>query len=344
MHGNIEGLVARSGDTAVTDWLFEYKHSLPFLAQQLRGWSPQGRLSAFRSGCSGSVRWSKAIMPSDHEADGSGLDLRLESSVQAPWEHSAENLRFQQRAEVVFGPRAQAKYLNVSLPFGVLLGAVAGNSVNEDDSSGNSIGPVRLYGKFSTPGISRLNGWTADGQVQDAQVGHVSGEVYGPWHSSREQVQWFLKHVRSHGPIRLPRFVGNSLAAVSSLFPGEEKTGQLTPRPVVIPSTKIRLSSEGTGAALGLESSPNLGGSGWNGIVEVGPLGWGTRLSVAAGNADSELGQPRYSVSAHAPWKGNASLTHELKWMFTDGQWAGVTIRDGGPNGGKRVNFGVEIR
>jgi len=344
-----------SEQSVLDTWLMEYKKGWPALASRLRGWQPLCGFRALRQGDAppsllGSLRWSKQFLPEEGAEpslpDGTGLDLHLETSVQA----SSSHRQLEQRAEVVFGPRAQAKHLNFSLPAGLKAGAVASfpdaQQAGSDEIPGARLGPLRFYAGLSWPGLSELRGWLTEANFEHRLAGLVNGQVQGKWPSKdggRLPPQWFLQHLRTHGTVRLPKFVGNGLESTKSLLRGREDS--LAPRPAVVPATKLRVGSEGPGAALGLESSQaGLGGSGWNGVVEVGRLGWGAKIALALGIADEGLGQPRYQLSAHGAWKNRTSLSHEFKWAFSDGQWVAVTVADGGPGRPPRVNLGVEVR
>ncbi|CAE8658000.1 unnamed protein product, partial [Polarella glacialis] len=304
--------------------------------------------------------------------DGGGLDVHLETTLEVPRADPEMSrpraLRLEQRAEVVFGPRAQQKYMNLSLPVGLSVGAVLSpqRQAKSVDASGGSagtdFGPVSFFARFSVPGLQELRGWRVGANLDDARAGAFSGQVQRPWgrkDGSSDPGQWFLQHLRTHGIIRLPSFVGDGLASASDRLaawsppwsPGarspepQGRADSLAPRPAVVPATRLRLGSDGGGAALGLESAQSgLGGPGWNGVVEVGRQGWGTRVSLAAGSADEGIGQPRYTLTAHSPWNGRTSLAHDFKWVFTDGQWAGLTVQDGGPGKPPRVNLGIEMR
>lgn len=344
-----------SGGTSVLDsWLLEYHKRFPSLHARLHGWQPEARLSAQHGGVAGSVRWSKPLLGG--EPDGSGLDVHLDTQVEVA--RTGGPLALQQRAEVVFGPQAQAKYANFSLPVGLLVGAAFAPGAEgqaEGETEGTYLGPFRLYTQINVPGFRELRGWLLEADVEERRLGGFSGMVHRAWSGlggEKTKANWFLQHQRTHGSVWLPKFIADGLGAASSLVAGHlqgssgpELARQLAPRPAVVPATRLRVGSEGPGAALALESSQaGLGGSGWNGVMEVGRLGWGARLSMAMGIAEEGVGQPRYAVTAHGPWRGRVSLSHDLKWVFADGQWAGVTVQDGGPGKPPRVNLGVELR
>lgn len=362
LHWRGAGQLLSGGASVLDSWLLEYHRRFPSLDTRLHGWQPEGRLSAQHGGIAGSVRWSKPLLGG--QPDGSGVDVHLDTQVEVA--RSGGPPVLQQRAELVFGPQAQAKYMNFSLPVGLLVGAAfePGTAAQDERQIGQGaegvregtyVGPVRLYTQFSWPGFRELRGWLLEADVEERRLGGLSGMVHRAWSGGggeKTRADWFLQHQRTHGSVWLPKFFGDGLSAAAAYLAGHlqsqsgpEPASQLAPRPAVVPATKLRIGSEGPGATLALESSQaGLGGSGWNGVMEVGRLGWGARLSLAMGIAEEGLGQPRYAIAAHGPWHGRVSLSHDLKWVFADGQWAGVTVQDGGPGKPPRVNLGVELR
>jgi len=347
LHYTAKGILGRHGNV-LASWLVEYRKGWPALASRLRGWQPLCALQASGRGLVSSLKWSKQFLPEEGAEpslpDGTGLDLHVETVV----EDLESKKQLTQRAEIVFGPRAQAKHLNFSLPMGLKAGAVATFPETEQaNDQGASLGPVRFYAELNWPGFSELRGWLTEGKLEHGWAGLVNGQVQGQWPSKdgqRPSPQWFLQHLRTHGSVRLPNVVGNGLERTKSLLLGLKKS-EIKPRPAVVPGTKLRVGSEGPLAAVGLQSSQaGLGGSGWNGLVEVGRLGWGAKLALALGMADEGIGQPRYALTAHGAWRDRASLSHEFKWALSDGQWAAVTVSDGGPGRPPRVNLGVEVR
>ncbi|CAE8586571.1 unnamed protein product, partial [Polarella glacialis] len=313
------------GLSAVTTLKFTCTSTMSRYLKPLEGW--QNRSKPLLEAEDGTA----AAVP-----DGSGLDVHLETTLEVPRADPEMSrpraLRLEQRAEVVFGPRAQQKYMNLSLPVGLSVGAVLSpqRQAKSVDASGGSagtdFGPVSFFARFSVPGLQELRGWRVGANLDDARAGAFSGQVQRPWgrkDGSSDPGQWFLQHLRTHGIIRLPSFVGDGLASASDRLaawsppwsPGarspepQGRADSLAPRPAVVPATRLRLGSDGGGAALGLESAQSgLGGPGWNGVVEVGRQGWGTRVSLAAGSADEGIGQPRYTLTAHSPWNGRTSL------------------------------------
>eukprot|EP00933_Yihiella_yeosuensis_P046395 TRINITY_DN41909_c0_g1_i1.p1 TRINITY_DN41909_c0_g1~~TRINITY_DN41909_c0_g1_i1.p1 ORF type:complete len:510 (+),score=97.01 TRINITY_DN41909_c0_g1_i1:132-1661(+) len=378
LHGRAQGSILGGRDHRLSNWHVDHSYRFSPVAQ-LAGFQPESRLRVAKKGWKAALRMSKDFLEatngdssSNGEPDGSGLDLHVETSIQAPYHHTersknGEPVSIEQRAEVVLGPRAQERYLNMSFPVGLMVGAVASAEIDEDGlelgrtaSSSSSEGrePVKLYAELKVPGGRPLRGWLAEAEVEDRDVGLVSGQVKQPWtrekkidgSSAGDEGSWILQHLRTHGTFRLPNFVGDSISAVGSLMSGWGKSNLPLgngppPRPAVVPTTKLRAGSNGGGAALGLTSSQNgLGRTGWDGLVEVSRMGWGARLALAAGSSDEGLGQPRYTVTAHSPWEGRTSVSHDLKWVFSDGQWAGVEVKDAGPGRRPRMNFNVEIR
>jgi len=353
LHYRAKGLLGRHGNV-IASWLVEYRKGWPAMASRLRGWQPLCAMQASSRGLVSSLKWSKQFLPEEGAEpslpDGTGLDLHVETVVEASENEAQKKIKRQltQRAEIVFGPRAQAKHLNFSLPMGLKAGAVATFPETEQASDeGASLGPVKFYAELNWPGFSELRGWLAEGKLEHQWAGLVNGQVQGQWPSKdgqRLSPQWFLQHLRTHGSVRLPDFVGNGLERMKSLLQGLPNS-EIAPRPAVVPGTKLRVSSEGPVAAVGLQSSQaGLGGSGWNGLVEVGRLGWGAKLALAMGIAEEGIGQPRYALTAHGAWRDRASLSHEFKWALSDGQWAAVTVSDGGPGRPPRVNLGIEVR
>ncbi|CAE7642202.1 NRPB10L [Symbiodinium sp. CCMP2456] len=146
-----------------------YQLQPPFLHfPRVKGWQPSLSATVASSGGHLSFFMSAFLLygrkPGQklcyqmRQADGTGLDLHFESSLKAAQPQSvskAEN-EWEQRAEVVFGPRAQAKYLNFSLPVGVALGAVVS---------------------------SRLCGWLLEARTLHRKVGALSGQAMRAWSS-----------------------------------------------------------------------------------------------------------------------------------------------------------------
>eukprot|EP00929_Paragymnodinium_shiwhaense_P098011 TRINITY_DN59578_c0_g2_i1.p1 TRINITY_DN59578_c0_g2~~TRINITY_DN59578_c0_g2_i1.p1 ORF type:complete len:520 (+),score=117.21 TRINITY_DN59578_c0_g2_i1:73-1632(+) len=353
LHVQADGFVT---ETRPRRWVVEYlKRWNPLM----RGWHPEVRLRAEPGGHTEVLRCSKALMADDDVpeenrlADGTGLDLHLETSLSNP----ASSIQGQalpsvlsQKAEVVVGPLGQAKYLNFSLPVGFLLGAevtsasMSSPAQSQPQAIDSNVGPVRLYARLHAPGLRELRGWVCESQVDDAKLGLFQGHVHGHWHQ-RQPHKWALEHMRTHSAIRLPRFVGEWVASIEAAARealGGAGAAQI--RPAVVPSTRLLAGSDGNAAALKLESSQSgLGGSGWDGTVEVGHRGWGAGVHLTAGTGEDSWGKPAYSIAASAPWGSAARLIHEIKWMFTDGQgvWAKVTQNEGKK---PRVHFGMEIR
>lgn len=364
IHCSAAGAVA--GQESVLDsWQLQYKKRLPGLGAKLRGWQPSLSATVASSGNSASLRWSKALLPdeeapSPEQADGTGLDLHFESSLKAAQPQSvskAEN-EWEQRAEVVIGPRAQAKYLNFSLPVGVALGAVVSSRVQPDDDGRPGTPPwhPKFFAELSWPGLYELCGWLLEARTLHRKVGALSGQAMRAWSSAENPsppAQWSLQHFKQHPPVRLPNIVGDGMDSASSFLRdrlswlrqrSDPWTLRSSSRPAVMPATKLRISSDGPSALLGLQSAQaGLGGSGFESVAEVSRLGWGAKLAVALGIADQGFGQPRYAVTATGAWHNSTSVTHELKWMLSEGQWAGVTFQNGGPGRPPRINAAVEL-
>ncbi|CAE7205584.1 NTF4 [Symbiodinium natans] len=351
LHCSAAGAVAGQ-EVLLDSWQLEYQKRLANLGTKLRGWQPSLRASVASTGKSASLRWSKALLPDDEapsqQPDGTGLDLHFESSLKAdkPQSLSKVENEWEQRAEVVIGPRAQAKYLNFSLPVGVALGAVFSSRAQPGDGASQATLPWRpkFFAELSWPGLYELRGWLVEAQTLHRRIGALSGQARRAWRSKADPsppAQWALTHFKQHPPFRLPNAVGNSMDSASSFLRdrltwlrqrSDPWTLRGASRPAVMPATKLRIGSDGPSALLGLQSAEaGLGGSGFESVVEVSRLGWGAKLAVALGIADQGFGQPRYAVTASGAWHNSTSLMHELKWMLSEGQWAGVTFQNGGP-------------
>eukprot|EP00438_Fugacium_kawagutii_P033680 Skav203311 [mRNA] locus=scaffold1007:24918:26315:- [translate_table: standard] len=360
LHLNAAGLISPGKLTAPEDWRLGYQKRVPSLASKLRGWQPSFRSHIAKKSYGASMQWSKAMLQDGEQTqpDGTGLDINIETSMQAPRDSKAEK-EWEQRAEVVLGPRAQAKYLNFSLPVGLKLGAVVSSKpTQQDEQNGAEEGASRvprIYADISWPGLNELQGWLLEAQTLHRRVGAWTGQVRRDWqikNRPKPETDWSLQHFQQYRPFRLPAIVGDGMASASAfiqdsfghLWDGYHRIPQPTPRPAVIPATKLRIGSNGPGALLGLQSAQSgLGGSGFDGVVEVSKLGWGAKLALALGVADEGLGQPRYAITASGAWHNKTSILHELKWMLSDGQWAGVTFQNGGPGRPPRINAAVEL-
>eukprot|EP00913_Durusdinium_trenchii_P027651 g25932.t1 len=122
------------------------------LHQMSGSWNTKSVCPHWRPNYGGGIQASAAVLPREvmelHSAllregketqpDGTGLDVNLETAMQAPRDSKAEK-EWEQRAEVVFGPRAQAKYLNFSLPVGIKVGTVISSKRQEGDSAENGV-------------------------------------------------------------------------------------------------------------------------------------------------------------------------------------------------------------
>lgn len=362
LHLNAAGLITQGKLTVPEDWRLGYQKRVPSLAPKLRGWQPSFQSHIAKRSYGASMRWSKAMLPDgEHtQPDGTGLDVNLETSMQAPRDSKAEK-EWEQRAEVVLGPRAQVKYFNFSLPVGVKLGAVISSQRPEssDEQKGGEEGESarvpRIYADISWPGLNELQGWLLEAQTLHRKVGELSGQIRRGWRSKeipKPETDWSLQHFQQYRPFRLPAMVGDGMASASNFiqdsfshfWDGSHRIPRPTPRPAVIPATKLRIGSNGPGARLGLQSAQSgLGGSGFDGVVEVNKLGWGAKVALALGVADEGFGQPRYAITATGAWHSKSSIMHELKWMLSDGQWAGVTFQNGGPGRPPRINAAVEL-
>jgi len=360
-HAHAQGL---SSSPAPQAWLFEYTKR--FRSSLRGGWQPVTKVRLSHTGHSASMRCSKALLTDSGDggeplADGSGLDVNMETSVESPWpdaNHQSQDqfgnimpqtppgppqAVWRQKAEVVVGPRAQAKYLNLTLPMGVLLGAElrSGGGIAEDSMWAG--GPLSLYARFEMPGIRELSGLMGEGEVEDQWAGRLQGSVAKPF-GKDAHAHWSLEHMRTHGLVRLPRALVGKMMQSGGWISSALGLGPGAPSPTLVPGTRVQASCNGCGATLALKSSQaGLGGPGWGGSVEMTTAGWGAGVKLSAGNADSGMGQPMYSVLASAPWGSPMRLLHEFKLMLADGQgvWAKV---DGSRKGGPRLNFGLEVR
>lgn len=352
LHLNAAGSIA--GKLAPPDeWQLGYQKRLPSVASKLRGWQPTFRTQLGKESYGASMKWSKAMLVEGKETqpDGTGLDVNLETSMQAPRNSKVEKV-WAQRAEVVLGPRAQAKYFNFSLPVGVKVGAVISS---QDGAEEGASRVPKIYADISWPGLNELRGWLLEGQTQHRRVGAVAGQIHRGWRSKelpKPDTDWSLQHFQQYRTFRLPALVGDSMASATSfiqdsfnhLWDGYHRIPRPTPRPAVIPATKLSIGSNGPGALLGLQSAQSgLGGSGFNGVVEVSKLGWAAKLALALGVADEGFGQPRYAITASGAWNNKTAVSHELKWMLSEGQWAGVTFQNGGPGRPPRINAAIEL-
>lgn len=360
LHLNAAGRIAKGRWATPDEWQLEYQKRLPSLAPKLWGWHPSFRSSLAKRSYGASLRWSKALLREGKETqpDGTGLDVNLETAMQAPRDSKAEK-EWEQRAEVVFGPRAQAKYLNFSLPVGIKVGTVISSKRQEGDSAENGVSSraPTIYADISWPGLNELQGWLVEAQALHRRLGAWTGQMRRGWRSKEvpdPKTDWSLQHFQQYRPFRLPSFVGDSMASASSFLQGSfsrllerspyHQIPRPAPRPAVIPATKLRIGSGGPGALLGLQSAQSgLGGSGFDGVVEVSKLGWGAKMAVALGVADEGFGQPRYAITASGAWHNKTSILHELKWMLAEGQWAGITFQNGGPGRPPRINAAVEL-
>jgi len=368
LHSILDGTL---DDVHPKGWLLMYQRRW---ASTLRAWRPLATLRLMPTGCEGSLRWSRSLSGESPEqlCDGSGLEVHLESVLAGEWPSAQEPPsslelvtgmtdpgsekappRFKQSVELVVGPTAQARYLNVTLPVGVLFGASVDSQAVRTTAEGDSRGrqsegqPFRVYAHFTVPGLNDLRGWLCELKADDSLVGQVQAQLLLPW-ARGSKTRWSVQHQRTHGAVSLPymsmKRLAAAAAAVASSWDGRVRGPREGLCEAVIPTTLVKLSSDGRGAALSIDSSQaGLGGPGFGATVEATTAGWGVQLGLAGGNSQRGWGQPHYSITAQAPWGGNTSVVaHEMKWMFQDGQGFWVTVRDSGS--GPRVNAGLEIR
>lgn len=375
---------ARLGGTALARRLLLDRWQLQFQRRwrsKLRGtWQPSVSLELSPERRDGSLRWSRALLPkgggADNTPDGTGLDLHLESSISQdlrrrqpldfvedeggeaapPMRQEAvlpKGLSWQQRAELVLGPRGQAKILNVTLPVGLLVGLVLGSGVDEGEEHAktllnrSSAGPLKLYARLHSPGLQELRGWAWAAELADRKLGLLRAEAQRPWRGRGGE--WSLEHLRTHGVVPLPVAVSQARAAVSTalshLWEGPSDPLRMRGAAAVKPSTRLRAGSDGGAAGLSLQSSEfSFGGGGWGASAEATRHGWGVKLQVAAGGSGSAWGSPQYTVTAQSLWQHAAQLVHEVKWMFSDGQGAWLSVRPVEGGGRPRVHLGMELR
>jgi len=367
LHATFEGTV---NDLNPKSWLLMYQRRW---TSTLRAWRPLATLRLMPKGCEMALRWSHSLSGESPEelCDGSGLEVHLESLVAAEWPsareltgslelptgkigHGSEKTlpRFKQSAELIIGPLAQARYLNVSLPVGVLLGASLdsrgpGNSGEQSDWTTESKPTPRVYASFTVPGLNDLRGWLCQVEADDSWAGQVQAHLLRPW-ARGSKALWSIQHQRRHGAVSLPHLalgrLRTAVAGIASSWDGRVRGSSEGLCEAVIPTTLVKLGSAGRLANVRVESQQaGLGGPGFIATMEAGTNGWGIQLGLAGGNSQRSWGQPQYSITTQAPWGANISMVaHEIKWLFQDGQGFWVTIRDSGS--GPRMNAGIEIR
>lgn len=311
-------------------WSMTHRRKWP---SKLLGWRPVTNCNLSPDGYFGALRWSRPLLARLSTADdGRGLDLQVETSMKRPWKPTTEQLaEWQSKAEIVFGPEAQSKLMNLSLPVSIVMGAaLAGDSVRWPEVP-------RLYLRLKRPGASDLDGWMCDCEVTDATLGVVHAQCQRPREGRRT---WVVEHARSHGIFGLPAILVEGVASAWSTV--LRSWGQDTDvhEPVaVIPSTRMRASSDGLAAALRLVSAEGLG-YGWDGSVEVDTRGWSTQLRL---KADVNEGFWEYVVRSFSGWNQRSRYSHEVKCGLEQGTaiWASMGKGDCGK---PRFNIGMEMR
>lgn len=338
------GVHGELGKIREAEWELEYRRRW-----KARKWGqPYLRAQLSSDGPGVSLQWSKALLEKEVVPNGTGLDVHVESALQEYPTEDSRALQWSQRAELLVGPRAQEKLLNHSLPVGVLFGIAASRTFQDGRVVEQEL--PTPYFRFEAPGLPDINGLVFDGAMKERHVGLLRGIVQGPWarlfkgsSQAAAPVRWSVENTRTFERVRYPEFVGDGLAALEKRWAG--RAPEPPPRPAVVPTTRFLASSEGGAAALNVESAESgLGSSGYGGSVEVSKEGWGAQLRLAVGNPEGDLGQPRYSVTATAPWKGKATYQQQLKWVFTDGQYVELSYKGRGPGGKPRINVGLELR
>lgn len=370
LHADAEGELSRHSPR---DWSLQYRrhwHSL------FHGFHPMTTLRASVRGYSAALQWSKDFLGKTSDVpDGSGLDLRLETSVEGHWPqaykpfesdvvgipHAADTPApdWWQRMELIFGPRAQTQLLNFTLPFGLLLGAAFPTSevqlARSSPSGGSrSFGtvPISFYARVNFPGSKQLRGWLCKAEVTDSWAGLFRSAVQQPWRRDTDgalEPAWSVEHLRKHGSFAVPRCLADAVATLSSHL-GTTTSGV---DPAVVPSTHLRAGNDGGGAGVSLASARSgMGGAGWAVDVQVSRQGWLTKLRLDSGanSRSGAWGQASYTLGARAPWSQDSkktemepSLSHQLQWMRDDGQglWAKLHQIHGKK---PRLNIGLEVR
>lgn len=353
------------------DWMLEYRRRWP---RALRGgWRPTAAARAGPWGTSAALRWSRSLLGEGHDTDATGLDLHLETSVEQPRSDSgattpapeplvgspldesvvrshedAKPPIWRQRVEVVLGPEAQAKYLNMSLPVAMLLGAVFTPRVQgqtQADAGAAVAGGVPISGSvyfhFEQPGLRQLRGWVAEATLYDSWAGCFSARAMWPW--ARKGGAWFVEHFRTHAPVRLPKQIPDLVSAVATATGGVGSPVGSGVQPAAVPSSRLHVGSDGVGVAGRLESAEaGLGGAGWGGDFEVATGGWGARLHLAGPSAAQDWGQLQYALQVRALWGKAAEIVHELKLLFEDRQGLSAEIQH--TERGPRLRLGLEVR
>jgi len=369
MHAQLEGLF---GYLLPSKWLVEYRKRWQRL--YAGGWQPLTSLSLAPSGWSAALKFSRNLLQTDNQKvprapDGIGLDLHVETKFTRPWASIAQLPNeaelaglvandftstagtWQQKVELMIGPEAQLKLMNVTLPLGILIGATFGQKQTDHASSSDVTAPgasstankpYDIYVRFETPGLNDLRGYTLEGEVHDSWAGRVKALARNSWVNSFRE--WSLEHSRKHEAITLPFAVREVVATASSALPSLDRLIGWRPKepPAVVPSTLVQLGSNGGVAALGLQSGQaGLGGPAWGSSIQMSRAGWAAHLSLAGGGGPKS-GRPQYLITAKKAWSAPAEYAHELKWMLNDGQgvWATVRTTETGP----RLNFGLEVR
>jgi len=377
LHAIVDGTVDALNPKS---WLLMYQRRW---ASTLRAWRPLTTLRLMPTGCETLLRWSRSLSgePPEQLCDGSGLEVHLESLLAVDWPSaqelrsnpSAQELpsnielvtgikdpgskkappRYKQSVELIVGPQAQAKYLNLTLPVGILLGASLDSQALGPTAESGLSGqqsenqPLRVYAHFTAPGLNDLRGWLCELKAEDSWAGQLQAQLLRPW-ARGSKALWSVQHQRTHGAVSLPHLslerLAAAAAAVASSWDGRVRGSSEGLCEAVIPTTLVKVGSNGRGAALSIDSSQaGLGGPGFGATVEATTAGWGIQLGLAGGNSQRGWGQPHYSITAQAPWGAKTSVVaHEMKWLLQDGQGIWVTVRDSGS--GPRLNAGLEIR
>lgn len=314
---------------------------------KLRGWEVLNCLHVSPAGFNQSFRLSRDILPPDmtEPQDATGLDVRLESVLEGAFQAAGRgggrrNLvrAFHQHAEFVVGPRAQQKYLNMSLPCSVLLGAAASTQKGVARMRLAGADVTRTKGHFGVytsllPAVPALRGWAWRSRVMNSRWGALYAGLAGPW--SRKGREWFLQHRRNYSAVPLLAPLARGAAALGAEADGVADLG------VVVPTTRVWADSGDAGVTVGLQSPELLqGGSGWGVEGDVSRQGWGTSLRVRG--ARTSKGNGEYSFLAGSYWQEPIQSRHTLSYV-SHGKRARAVAGFRSDSDHKRLRFALEM-
>lgn len=322
VRGQVQGEVGSSQPSA---WEVQYQRRW---SPKFGGWQPIATCRVGKGGYGAALRWSKACLPTtpDGHADGSGLDLHCETSVEGLWLEPGSNssadqagplgspakrspLVWRARVEAELGQEGQAHYLNFTLPCNFVVGAVvdpAELSASSqttglwDDASNYAVGslPVNFYGRLSWP-LPRLSGWACEAELEDSWAGLFRAHAQHIFSRHNKKVRksiwpWKRRSAASRGKSQSDWSVEHVRrhGPVTVPHPLQRSTPwtgiDASPRAAIVPTTRLRYGSrEGGEAALNLETAQSaLGVPGWGTGLEVSRRGWATQLHLSGGSAD----------------------------------------------------------